>query len=249
MRFPIILYFIIMHALSFAQSGIIKETVCEPVIDSAALTELFFRAYDENKFTKSDYIASTPVPKAITSGKHGIPVNYMRDVILALSFFPELADSRIVFKYGKIKGTMNARPDVLNLFRHPSNRKYFLVINNNKGKYKGVNLDSLSVNARIGWFGHELAHIYTYYLMNNYQTLLFSIKYMTSTAYVRKAERYTNYLAINHGLTFAIYEGEKYLLQDMLVQDQYKKRTIDRSLSLNEYKCLWLQFMLRFIKP
>jgi hypothetical protein len=247
MRLVLVLALIVIKSMAFAQSAVIREINCHHSIDSAVLTEIFFKAYDKYKLTEEDYIALTPEPKAIVSGKRNIPRKYMRDVVLALSFFPELQDSRIVFKYGKIKGTMNARPDFLNIFRHPSNRKFLLIINSNQGEYRGVNLDSISVNARVGWFGHELSHIYTYFLMNNYQTLLFSIKYLTSQAYVRKAERYTNYLAINKGLTFAIYEGEKYLLMDILISDYYKKRTIDRSLSLNEYKCLWFRFMSKFM--
>jgi hypothetical protein len=234
-----------MNSLVFAQNRIIKEIDCKPVIDSAILTRLFFRAFDENKFTENDYIRIDSFPSAIISGKHNIPTKYMKDVVLALSFFPELADSRIVFKYKNIKGTMNARPDIFNFFRHSSNRRYLLIINTNEGKFRGVYLDSISVNARVGWFGHELAHIYTYYLMNNYQTLLFSVRYMTSPRFVKKTERYTNSIAIDHGLAFAIYEGEKYLLMDMFVQEYYKKRTIYRSLTLNEYKCLWFKFILK----
>jgi hypothetical protein len=239
MRFFLIIAILIFKSPAFGQSGVIKEINCYTPVDSAVLTELFFTAYDRYKLTEEDYIPLIPEPKAVVSRKRNIPIKYLRDVVLALTYFPELQDSRIVFKYGKIKGTMNARPDILNIFRHPSNRKYLLIINSNQGEYRGVDLDSISVNARVGWFGHELSHIYTYYLMNNYQTLLFSLKYLTSQAYVRKAERYTNLLAISKGLTFPIYEGEKYVLQDMLISDYYKKRTIDRSLSLNEYKCLW----------
>lgn len=241
MRFYLVLIVILIQSLAFGQSHVIKEISCQPTIDSAVLTELFFLAYDEYRLTEKDYVASTPVPKAIISGKRNIPQKYMRDVVLALSYFPELADSRILFKYKKIKGTMNARPGMLNLFRHPSNRKYILALNNNKGKYEGVSLDSLSVNARIGWFSHEIAHIYTYYLMNNYQTLLFSIKYLAVPKFVKKTERYTNSVAIARGLAFAIYEGENYLLKDNKISDYYKKITLYRSLSFDEYKCLWFQ--------
>ncbi len=249
MRFYLVFTVIVLQSLAFGQSRIIKEISCQPTIDSAVLTELFYIAYDENRLTEEDYIATTPVPKVIISRKRNIPVKYIRDVVLALSYFPELEDSRIVFKYRKIRGTMNARPDVFNLFRHPSERKYLLVINNNKGKYLGVNLDSLSVNARIGWFSHEIAHIYTYYLMNNFQTLLFSVKYVAVPKFVKKTERYTNSVAINRGLAFAIYEGENYLLKDTKISDYYKKITLYRSLSLDEYKCLWFQTIYKRIKP
>lgn len=210
--------------------------------DTALLKERFLQAMEQNVYYEADFIRNED-QLVSQIGKNFIGPNSLKaECYLALAFFPELFHKEIKVKYRKISATMNARPDVWNIFKKKANRKYFLLINNNKGKHKGLNLDEISFNARVGWFGHEFAHMATYTQMSNWQTLVFTVKYLISNKFVRKAERYTNYLAIKRGLVFQIYQGEQYILLNSALADDYRKRTVYRSLTYREYICLWSMF-------
>lgn len=78
--------------------------------------------------------------------------------LIALSYYPDLKDIKIEFKYSKEATTMAARPVPLSLF---SKRKYVVFINNDEN-FKGIHLKDVPFNAQIGIIGHELAHIVDY---------------------------------------------------------------------------------------
>jgi hypothetical protein len=140
---------------------------------------------------------------------------------------------------------MNSRPSPVNIFRKKANRRYTIIVNNNLGKYKCLPFEALSFNIKVGWLGHELAHTCEYETMNNWQTILFSIKYISSKKFVRRVERFTDVLTIKHGLAFPLYDGIDYLLKDSEIDEKYRKYAITNSLSLNEIKCLWLRYNSR----
>jgi len=181
----------------------------------------------------------------IFDGKYGknkeIPEEIKKLVLVTLSFYPELSSTNISFGYNPIKQTMNARPLVGNLFCSKKERKYCILINNNKGKNKGLPIETLSFNIIVGWLGHELAHIVAYEKMTNWQTISFASKYLLSSKYNRTVERYTDYTTIEHGLAYPLYDGVEYLLNDSSVTDEYKQKIRDNYLALEEIEFLWKQ--------
>jgi len=164
------------------------------------------------------------------------------DIISALCFYPELANARIRFSYKPIKQTMNSRPAPGNIFRSKANRRYFIIVNNNKGKHKGLPFEELTYNIKIGWLGHELAHICEYESINNLETFWFAVKYISSKQFVRKVERNTDLITINHGLAFPLYDGIDYLFRNKDISEKYRQHAIDNSLSLSEIKCFWCRY-------
>jgi hypothetical protein len=173
-------------------------------------------------------------------GKNKVIPKEIRDfVLISLSFYPELASTNIVFEYKSIKQTMNSRPLLGNLFRSQKNRRYSIIINDNKGKNTGVPISEMSLNVIVGWIGHELGHIVTYEKMSNWQTIAFALKYLMFDEYNRKVERYTDYITINHGLAYPLYDGVEYLLNDKTISDEYKQRMKNNYLSLKEIRCFW----------
>ena len=161
------------------------------------------------------------------------------ELLTALCYYPELAHLRIRVTSKEIKQTMNSRPSPLNIFRTKPNRVYHLIINSNKGKYKGLKFNELSFNIRVGWLGHELAHICEYEKMSTMQTVSFALKYVGSKKFVRKVERITDLITIEHGLTFPLYAGTDYLLRNKDISKNYRKYAITNGLSLGEIKCFW----------
>ena len=87
---------------------------------------------------------------------------YDLEIFTALSYYPELANTRITIKNAKIKTTLNARPTILSTFiRKRTKRKYVIRINNKKLD-SIIQFEDISFNAKIGVLGHEFAHIYDY---------------------------------------------------------------------------------------
>jgi len=226
---------------SHAQKRLFGHIICQlpDNADSAALKENFLEEMEKGVIIMADYLNSRQQLEALFSDKHEIPDSIKPDVYMALKHFPELHTTKIVVKSGRIHGTMNARPSLTNIFRKRADRKYLLIINNNKGRSKGLNINDISFNARIGWFGHEFAHFSTYQQMNSFEIIWFGIKYGISNKFVRKVERYTNKVAAERGLIFQIFQGEQYILMFNSLMDNYRKRTVYRSLSYQEYICLW----------
>jgi hypothetical protein len=161
------------------------------------------------------------------------------DIISALNFYPELSNVRIQFKYKSIKQTMNSRPAPGNIFRSKAHRRYIIIVNNNQGKHKGLSFEKLSFNIKIGWVGHELAHICEYETFSNWETFWFAVKYVTSKQFVRKVERNTDLLTIKHGLAFPLYDGTDFLLRSNDISRKYREYAINNGLSLSEIKCFW----------
>lgn len=247
MRKVILFWMLLSSTSALSQVDVIKDIVCEENddVDSLTLYELFFSAYDKSMRNLDECVANIVKTDSLTSQRISIPQNIKAEFIVALNCFPDIKSKRLNFKYKTIKGTMNARPDVLNIIRSKPNRRYVVLINNNKGRYKGVPLEELSPAARLGWYGHEVAHLQSYQMMNNLQMILFSIRYITSINYVKKAERFTDCLAIEHGLIFQIYESGKYLSIYGNVTNAYKKLNVFNSLTLDEYMCLWYMFKFK----
>lgn len=226
---------------AFSQTRLIKEVTCDDsdLPDSLVLDDLFKSAYNESKLNLDRYISEIVRVDSHLFHEIEMHTEIKPEFYIALSCFPEIENKQFDFRYKRIKGTMNARPDVLNLFRNRANRKYLILINNNKGHHKGVPPDELSRGAMLGWYGHELAHLQTFQMMSNLQIILFILRYVTSVVYVKKVERFTDYIAIERGLVFPIYESGQYLATYGNVTNSYKKMNVFNSLSLDEYKCLW----------
>lgn len=224
-----------------------QDTTIEEIDCSAyqldSIRTIFDSAYEVN-LGLSVRLSNDSIINLISCSKHKLPKFRQDEVIKAISYYPELFDDQVVFKFKRIKGTMNARPDVLNLFRHRSSRKYLILINNNEGRHKGLDYSKLSFNCLVGWYGHELGHIMQYHEMNNWQTLIFSIKYMTSVKCVVQTERNIDAMAIRRGLGLEIYEGEQIIQKDNSISEKYKKRSMLNGLSDKVFICLWYNVFL-----
>jgi len=74
------------------------------------------------------------------------------------------------------------------------------------------------------------------------ETFWFAVKYISSRQFVRKVERNTDLITINHGLAFPLYDGIDYLFRNKDISEKYRQHAIDNSLSLSEIKCFWCRY-------
>lgn len=143
--------------------------------------------------------------------------------LVALSHFPELKNTKIIFQSKSINSSMQAKPKGMNIFRRKGKRKYVVIINTINPK---VPLDSISFNAKIGVLGHELAHIIDYESKNFFQIAGIGLRYGNKN-YRAKFERATDQRTLDYGLRWQSYDFATYVYkynQNNTTYLAYKKK-------------------------
>jgi len=160
---------------------------------------------------------------------------YRLVTLAALSHYPELSNTRIVFKRSKIKTTLNARPTAISLlFRSKEKRKYVIRINSQL-KDSVIYFHHIPFNAKVGVLGHELAHINDYNTRNFWRVLkrLFAYSGKKSKAAFEKEIDHTT---IEKGLGWQLYDWSDYVLNKSDARVKYKKFKQETYLTPEEIK-------------
>ena len=84
----------------------------------------------------------------------------------------------------------------------------------------------LSLNALVGWIGHEFAHLIDYSSMNNRELLGFIAAYVFDKREMRKTERQADKETIKRGLGIQLLDGVAFLKKTEGIQtiSQRKRR-------------------------
>ncbi|WP_324721369.1 hypothetical protein [Salinimicrobium sp. HB62] len=156
-----------------------------------------------------------------------IPQNIIGEARVALSFYPELKDVEIEFKYKKgiKKSFMQAQPKVTTLFNGKKARSYYVFMSN---KFliqdEEFSITEIPSEVLIGWLGHELGHIVDYRDKSAMKLVKFGTRYVTSDKFIKKAERTADTHAINRGLGKYIFATKDFILNHSTLSDSYKRR-------------------------
>lgn len=152
-----------------------------------------------------------------------IPREIELECLTALSYYPQLKNTHIVFRFGKTSSTMISRPKLNSILKRNSKREYQVIIKKPGISKTGLEWTELSFNSIVGWIGHELGHI-THYDHKGFAGIaVMGIKYAFPN-YRRRMERFTDQLAIKHDLGSALYEGTEYAMSSSNATQKYKKR-------------------------
>lgn len=154
-----------------------------------------------------------------------IPPALELECLTALQYYPELKSTHIIFRFGKAKTTMSSRPAAASLLHNRSKRTYIVTINEDGASKLGLKWSELTFNETVGWLGHELGHILHYSQKSNIGILSMGYQYMFPS-YKRKMERFTDQLAIQHNLGFALYAGTEYTLNCSKAKKSYRMNTL-----------------------
>jgi len=152
-----------------------------------------------------------------------IPKEVELECLTALSYYPQLKNTHIVFRFGKTSSTMVSRPKLNSILKKNVKREYQVIIGKHGASKIGLQWTELSFNSMVGWVGHELGHI-THYDHKGFAGIaVMGIKYAFPN-YRRRMERFTDQLAIKHDLGSALYEGTEYAINSSHATQKYKKR-------------------------
>lgn len=166
-----------------------------------------------------------------------IPQSILDEAKTALSFYPELKDVRIEFKFKEDikKSFMQAQPQVSNLFKGKNDRSYFIFISSRfLIEEEEFTMADVPPDVLIGWLGHELGHIMDYRNKSAFGLMIFGMRYITSDNYIKEAERAADTYAVNAGMSEYILATKDFILNHSHLSDSYKERIARLYLSPEE---------------
>ena len=170
-----------------------------------------------------------------------VPDEIWRETYIALSYYPELKNTPIEFKFKKEiqKSFMQAQPKISGLLKNKKKRAYFVLISEQiEIEDEVFDVKNVPSEVLIGWIGHELGHIMDYRERSALNMLWFGIKYLTSNKYIQEAERAADTYAVNHGLGKYIIATKDFILNHTHLADSYKARIKRLYLSQEEIMAL-----------
>ncbi len=174
------------------------------------------------------YFSIIMIPKqAISQKNKTIPNTIKEEALTALSYYPELKDTNIVFKFkDKIKkSTMQAQPTWGSFLKRKKNREYIILISREiQIDNEAFTINDIPSNVITGWLGHELGHVMDYRDRNNFGMLIFGFKYLFSKRHIKEVERTADTIAIAHGMGDYILETKNFILDHANISEHYKNR-------------------------
>jgi hypothetical protein len=129
-----------------------------------------------------------------------LPTKYDTVIRLALRYYPELKDTRVLFSAIKTRTPLAAAPTIWSVFRRPSKRKYVVTISTLSTNFLNkIILDSLRFNAQIGVLGHEISHIAEFNGWTTFQCIGLVFRHLSRKT-IDRFEYNTDKRCIEHGL-------------------------------------------------
>ncbi|WP_305983586.1 hypothetical protein [Roseivirga thermotolerans] len=159
--------------------------------------------------------------------KKTIPEEIYFPALKTLSFYPELKNVRIIFRFNKPNGrtVMSARPVIKSLFGVLVERAYYVNISRFiKLGSESLKIEDLPEDVLIGWLGHELGHVMDYKDRSVPGMIWFRLNYWLSGHFVKGAERKADEYAVQHGLGDMIVKTKNYILSHAQIPRKYKEK-------------------------
>lgn len=157
-----------------------------------------------------------------------IPQLLREEVLLALSYYPELLTTSIRFMIvdPAIKNSvMQAQPEFASMLLPWKERGYVIKISRFfRGGQKQLPIETIPQNILIGWIGHELGHIMDYIHRSGWEMARYGFGYAVSRRYLMKAERKADLFAIGHGLGDKIVATKNFILDHADLPERYKDK-------------------------
>ena len=175
---------------------------------SAATAQLRTPVKDITERLNNEYLHN----KKVFGVNKSMPAEFEKEILCALSYFPELRETKISFTLVKgNSGVIETRPEWLSVFRNSKNRGYVVFIGDSSSKYSPpFKFRDSPVNGRVGIIGHELTHILYFKKKNTLGLLRTGIAHV-STRYMDNFENKTDSMCIERGLGYQLIDWNIYL--------------------------------------
>lgn len=192
-----------------------------------------------NDFNEGDY-TSYEINKVI-------PLEIRPQVLLALSYYPELKDIKIVFRFKKRNTPLTSRPRITHVFKRKKNRIHVITISTKtSSKFSPILFKNLPFNAQVGVLGHELGHITQYIKTTSLQLIGLSLQ-LFNNQFVDDFEFLTDLTSINHGLGYQLYSWSKFVRKELNITE-WKGTSHNNTLEKKKERYMNPQTILKHIE-
>lgn len=141
--------------------------------------------------------------KEFGQNKH-YPGKYENQILIALSYYPELRNIPIHFRIRSRHTPLTTRSAWTGILKDPPKRNYVVTISDGtETTLMPVLFDNLPFNAQIGVIGHELGHVVEFSSMTTLDILKHAARNV-SAKYVDHFEFKTDSICIAHGLGYQL---------------------------------------------
>ena len=150
--------------------------------------------------------------KKIFGENKTMPAEYEKQILTALSYFPELRKTKITFILQKgNSGVIETRPEWFSVFKNSKSRAYIVFIGDSSSRYTPRFMFRNSpVNGQVGIISHELTHILYFSKKNTFGLLNTGIAHV-SRSYMDNFENKTDSVCIERGLGYQLIDWNIYL--------------------------------------
>ncbi|HTQ27020.1 MAG TPA: hypothetical protein VMI35_02795 [Puia sp.] len=165
------------------------------------------KQYNRSDLTEAD---STRLAAEYGGNKTLIPA-YTLQTLIALSYFPELKNSRIRFVLKATRSPLQTKPVFPNLLGSRSKRKFAITISDSSiVKLEPLLLERMDFNAQVGVIGHELSHASDFSNRSAWSLIGSGIGHLSSK-YIDRFEYRTDSICIAHGLGFQLLAWSRFV--------------------------------------
>lgn len=168
------------------------------------------------KFLPEDFRASDYEKYSL---KKKFPKEIEAQVLTALSFYPQLLDTRIKFRFKKRKTPLTSRPRIMHVFLPKKWRTYIITISSETTEsFAPILFSRLPYNAQIGVLGHEIAHVLEYRTQTSFQLIALGFK-LGNPHFTDKFEFRTDERTISHGLGYQLFGWSSFVRKELKVAE------------------------------
>ncbi len=147
-----------------------------------------------------------------------IPAIYETQILIALSYFPELKNTTIEFRLRKTMTPLSSRPKLSGLFESAKKRVYLVTISEETISFlTPILFKNLNFNAQIGVLGHELSHVSDYWNKDFSKMSNLLLIEIFSKKQVDKFESRTDVSCIKHGLGYQLLDWSISVRQNLKI--------------------------------
>ncbi len=161
--------------------------------------------------------------KAIIGDNKGLPKGFEVAAAIAYTAFPQLKDVHIDMVLTNDGVPMESNFDIWSLFGPGKNRRYRILLNDNRNSTNPILLRALPFDAQVGILAHELGHVVYYHQLNLFQIGKWGLNYLRNDAFQATHERSTDLMPVYHGLGSQIYQYAYYVRYDPSCRAFYER--------------------------
>lgn len=159
-----------------------------------------------------DYFAAL---KKEFGNKKKYPAQFERQILIALSHYPELINTPVYFRTRQRHSIAVTRATWAGVFQSVKKRHYVVTISTKtEPMLMPILFTNLSFNAQIGVIGHELGHIVQYASKTTGQLARYVVSNV-SAKYIDRFEYRADSICIAHGLGYQLLEWSSFVRKTM----------------------------------